>query len=161
MSRVCQPLTSIIYVQAGDARGRGRGTLVCAGMAHRAHRVIRTPRYASRVSDILIPPSCIPTASPPTISSRRRHHRHHCHARATSSFAIFIRVTRRVNPRAASIFPSFHSDRPRSTHSFSSLFCPPRLTDHRLSMSLRYLSLLSSRYRQSCHVSRDLMYTCI
>lgn len=139
MSRVCQPLTSIIYVQAGDARGRGRGAPVCA------RHTVRTPRYASRVSDILIPPSCIPTASP-TISSRRRRHRRHRHrrrhARATSSFAIFIRVTRRVNPRAASIFalsPSPLPPPPRaspSSHSFASLFCPPRLTDHRLSMSL-------------------------
>lgn len=122
MSRVCQPLTSIIYVQAGDARGRGRGALVCA------RHTVRTPRYASRVSDILIPPSCIPTASP-TISSRRRHrrHRHRRHARATSSFAIFIRVTRRVNPRAASIFalsppppstPNFPILATRSLHSF-------------------------------------------
>lgn len=135
MSRVCQPLTSIIYVQAGDARGRGRGALVCA------RHTVRTPRYASRVSDILIPPSCIPTASP-AISSRRRHrrHRHRRHARATSSFAIFIRVTRRVNPRAASIFalslPPFPPRASPSSHSFASLFCPPRLTDHRLSMSL-------------------------
>lgn len=136
MSRVCQPLTSIIYVQAGDARGRGRGALVCA------RHTVRTPRYASRVSDILIPPSCIPTASP-TISSRRRHrrHRHRRHARATSSFAIFIRVTRRVNPRAASIFalslpPPLPPRASPSSHSFASLFCPPRLTDHRLSMSL-------------------------
>lgn len=116
MSRVCQPLTSIIYVQAGDARGRGL-------RAWCARRTLRTPRYASRVSDILIPPSCIPTASP-TISSRRRHHRHRRHARATSSFAIFIRVTRRVNPRAASIFAPFHPNSPsppslsRSPHSF-------------------------------------------
>lgn len=139
MSRVCQPLTSIIYVQAGDARGRGRGALVCGGT-----HSIRTPRCASRVSDILIPPSCIPTASP-TISSRRRHHRHRRrHARATSSFAIFIRVTRRVNPRAASIFaPILDPLLPLFPSTFASLFCPLRLTDHRLSMSLYAISFPS------------------
>lgn len=88
-----------------------------------ARHTVRTPRCTSRVSDILIPPSCIPTASP-TISSRRRHHRHRRHARATSFFAIFIRVTRRVNPRAASIFapfpppPTQPPSLSRSLHSF-------------------------------------------
>lgn len=57
MSRVCQPPTSIIYVQAGDARERERWSVGVRGSRLRTH--------GHRVSDILIPPSCIPTASPP------------------------------------------------------------------------------------------------
>lgn len=155
MSRVCQPLTSIIYVQAGDARGRA---LVCGG----THST-RTPRCASRVSDILIPPSCIPTASP-TISSRRRHHRRRRrrHARATSSFAIFIRVTRRVNPRAASIFAPFLSPllptpSPLPAHVRFTLLSAPSYGSSPFYVVMRYLSLLSSRYRQSCHAPTDLI----
>lgn len=41
MSRVCQPLTSIIYVQAGDARGRGPGALVCS--AHGTYTTLLQP----------------------------------------------------------------------------------------------------------------------
>lgn len=133
----------------------------CVCAAH----TVRTPRYASRVSDILIPPSCIPTASP-TISSRRRHrrrHRHRRHARATSSFAIFIRVTRRVNPRAASIF-ALSLPPPPSTPSFPilplvrfTLLSAPSYGSSPFYVVMRYLSLFSSRYRQSCHVPRDLI----
>lgn len=137
MSRVCQPLTSIIYVQAGDARGRGRG-------AWCARHTVRTPLYASRVSDILIPPSCIPTASP-TISSRRRHHRHRRHARATSSFAIFIRVTRRVNPRAASIFVPLSPQFTLSSLVRFTLLSAPSYGSSPFYVVMRYLSLLSRR----------------
>lgn len=134
----------------------------------RGTHTVRTPRYASRVSDILIPPSCIPTASP-AISSRRRHHRRHRHrrrhARATSSFAIFIRVTRRVNPRAASIFalslplpPPFDPELPPILPLVRfTLLSAPSYGSSPFYVVMRYLSLLPSRYRQSCHVSRDLI----
>ena len=75
MSRVCQLPTSIIYVQADE---KEYWCNVCTD--------------CERVSDILIPPLCIPTNHLSTPSSYN------------SSSAIFIRVTCRVNPSAASTF---------------------------------------------------------